>query len=302
MPETMGPGYAAAEWQAYRSVRRACVAGLDSITLRAEITQRVTRLIPAEASWFGTLDPRTRLPAQVADVGLSEVERRFFDAVYPLDTAEGAVDLAGSERAVTTETTPEMATLMHRAGLGQELRAMFAADNERGAVWLALRERHSRPFGVHDIAFVRRIAPYVAGALRRAALVDAAELVEAPSDADGETEPLERAPGVVVIDDRWRVTHATAAAEAHLADLADATPATSKATSVLIDLITRQRASGGRPGVMLASVRGRSGQWYTVRAALSEPDAFGQSSTVLIITPARRRVTPNVAVPKRGTA
>jgi hypothetical protein len=38
---------------------------------------------------------------------------------------------------------------------------------------------------------------------------------------------------------------------------------------------------------MLATVQGNSGRWYTVRAALSEPDELGRSSTVLIITPAR---------------
>ena len=34
------------------------------------------------------------------------------------------------------------------------------------------------------------------------------------------------------------------------------------------------------------SLRGRSGHWYTLRAALTEPDELGRSSTVLIITPA----------------
>jgi hypothetical protein len=299
MPETMGPGYAAAEWLAYRSVRRACVAGLDSITLRAELTQRVTRLSPAEASWFGTLDPRTGRREQVSGVDVPDVERRFFDAVYPLDGAERMGDLTGTERAVTTDTTPGMATLMHRAGLGRELRAMFAAGNESGAMWLALRERRSRPFGEHDVAFVRRIAPHVAGALRRAALVDAAEMVEVDDYEDNLQDPGDRVPSVVVIDDRWRVTHATAAAGAHLADLADATQATSTPTSVLIDLVARQQASGGRAGVVLASVRGRSGRWYTLRAALSEPDALGRASTVVIIAPARRDTRPNVATPPR---
>ena len=77
MPETMSSGYAAAEREAYRGVRRACDAGLDSVTLRAEVTRRITRLIPADASYFGTLDPHTGLLADLVGEGASvEVERR----------------------------------------------------------------------------------------------------------------------------------------------------------------------------------------------------------------------------------
>jgi len=36
-------------------------------------------------------------------------------------------------------------------------------------------------------------------------------------------------------------------------------------------------------------VPGRSGRWYTLRAALTEPDELGRSNTVLIITPANNR-------------
>ena len=68
MPETRSPGYAAAEREAYRGVRRACDAGLDSVTLRAEVTRRITRLIPADASYFGTLDPHTGLLADLVAV------------------------------------------------------------------------------------------------------------------------------------------------------------------------------------------------------------------------------------------
>jgi len=214
----------------------------------------------------------------LAGVDVADVESRLFDVAYP-------------PRNVTTESSPEMAELMHRAGFDRALRAVFALGDEPDAMWLALRERRSRAFGEHDVAFIRRIAPHVARALRRAALVDSAQLAriaEIGRDRTKRVVPAELAPSVVVIDDRWRVTHATAAAEGHLADLGDATHGTSAPTSALIDLVGRQRASGGASGVMLATVQGNSGRWYTVRAALSEPDELGRSSTVLIITPARQ--------------
>jgi hypothetical protein len=174
--------------------------------------------------------------------------------------------------------------MMRSAGVGRELRAAFALGDGPGGVWLALRERRARAFGEHDLAFLRRIAPHIAGALRRAALVDAAQVVRL-EDPDDAARSSERTPGVVVIDDRWRITQWTPAAEAQLADLAD----DSRATSAIIDLVARQRTSGGVSGVGLLSVRGRSGRWYTLRAALAEPDELGRTSTVLIITsPARR--------------
>jgi DNA-binding CsgD family transcriptional regulator len=100
---------------------------------------------------------------------------------------------------------------------------------------------------------------------------------------------------VVVIDDRWRIAQWTAAAESQLADLADASTATLAPTSAIVDLVARQRASGGAGGVSLLSLPGRSGRWYTVRAATTEPDEFGRSSTVVIITPAgRREIAPHL--------
>jgi len=293
MPETMSPEYAAAERAVYRGVRRACEAGLDSMALRVEVTRRITRLIPAEASYFGTLDPHTGLLAELVGEGASEeVERRFLEVVYPLTDAERTIDLARSGRVTTTESSGEMAGLMRGGGFGRELRAAFALGDEPGGMWLALREGRSRAFGEHDVAFIHRIGPHIARALRRAALVDAAQVARLEDLEGDEAEGGELAPGVVVIDDHWRIIQWTPAAEAQLADLADASRATSASTSAIVDFVARQRASGG---VGLLSVRGRSGRWYTLRAALTEPDELGRSCTVVIITPeARRPVAPGL--------
>ena len=289
----MSPEYAAAEREAYRSVRRACDAGLDSMTFRTEVRRRIARLIPSEASYFSSLDPHTGLLADLVGEGApAEVERRFLEFVYPLADAERTIDLARSGRVVTTESSEAMAGLMRDAGLGRELRAAFALDDEPRGMWVALREGSSRAFGEHDIAFFHRIAPHIARALGRAALVDAARVASLESE---DRESRELAPGVVVIDDRWRIAQWTAAAESQLADLADASTATSAPTSAIVDLVARQRASGGAGGVGLLSVSGGSGRWYTLRAATTEPDEFGRSSTVVIITPAgRRQIAPHL--------
>ncbi len=295
MPETMSPGYAASEREAYRGVRRACDAGLDSTALRVEVRRRVGGLIPAEASYFGAVDARTGfLEALVGESGTDAFERQVFDVVYPLADAERTVDLARSGRVASTTSSGPMADAMRGAGFGRELRVAFAVGHEPTGIFLALRERSSRAFGEHDVAFVRRIAPHVARALRRAALVDAARVARLEDLESDESEPGDLTPGVVVIDDHWHIVQWTAAAEAQLADLADATAATSAPTSAILDFVTRHRAAGG---VSFLSVPGRSGRWYTLRAALTEPDDLGRSSTVVIIKPARRERSDSLRRP-----
>ena len=297
MPETMSARYAAAEREAYRGVRRACDAGLDSTALRVEIARRVRGLIPAEASYFGWVDRHTaRLDDLLGEEASAGIEWDLSEASYSATDAARAIDLARSGRVVDTSSSVGMSAWMHDAGFGRQLRAAFGLGHEPVGVFLALRERRSRAFGEHDTAFLRRIAPHVARALRRAALVDAARVTRLADLAPNATTTAGLAPGVVVIDERWRITQWTRAAEAQLADLADATDATSAPTSAIIDFLRRQRASPGATGVSFLSVHGRSGRWYTLRAALTEPDELGRSSTVLIITPAnnrRSRLVPN---------
>ena len=298
MPETMSAGYAAAEREAYRGVRRACDAGLDSTTLRVELARRVRALIPAEASYFGSVNQRTSLLEDlVGEDASAGIEWHLLDAAYSPTDVDRAIDLARSGKVVDTDSAAAMWEWMHGAGFGRQLRAAFGLGHEPGGVFLALRERRSRAFGEHDTAFLRRIAPHVARALRRAALVDAARVTRLADLAPNDTASADLAPGVVVIDDRWRITQWTRAAEAQLADLADATDATSAPTSAIVDFLRRQRTSRGATGVSFLSVHGQSGRWYTLRAALTEPDELGRSSTVLIITPAsdrrRSRLVPN---------
>ena len=297
MPETMSAGYAAAEHEAYRGVRRACDAGLDSTTLRIELARRVRSLIPAEASYFGSVNRHTALLDDlVGEDASAGIEWGLVEASYSRTDAERAIELARSRRVVDTGSSAGMSAWMHGAGFGRQLRAVFGLGHEPGGVFLALRERRSRAFGEHDTAFLRRIAPHVARALRRAALVDAARVARLADLAPNDTTTADLAPGVVVIDDRWRITQWTRAAEAQLADLADATDATSAPTSAIVDFLRRQRAARGATGVSFLSVYGRSGRWYTLRAALTEPDELGRSSTVLIVTPAdnrRSRLAPN---------
>ena len=223
----------------------------------------------------------------VAEDAFDEIARGFLEAAYRPVDVERTLELTRSGRVADTQPSSAMMDWMRSVGLGRELRAAFGLGDEPGGIFLALRERRSHAFGEHDVAFIRRIAPHIARALRRAALVDAARVARFADVEPNERETFDLAPGVVVMDDHWRITQWTPAAEAQLADLADATDATSAPTSAIVDFVRRQHASGGAKGVSFLSVPGRSGRWYTLRAALTEPDELGRSSTVVIITPAR---------------
>jgi DNA-binding CsgD family transcriptional regulator len=58
-------------------------------------------------------------------------------------------------------------------------------------------------------------------------------------------------------------------------------------------LVRRHQLGDGAPANARLRARGRSGNWYTLQATLSEPDAGGLSSTVVSIEPAApREVAP----------
>jgi len=250
----------------------------------------VKRLIPAEASYFGSINRHTALLHDlVGEDAAAEIEWDLVEASYAPTDAARAIRIARSGQVVDTGASAGMSKWMHDAGFGRQLRAAFGVGQDPGGLFLALRERPSRAFGEHDATFLRRIAPHVARALRRAALVDAARVTRLADFAPNDSTSTDPVPGVVVIDDRYRITQSTPAGEAQLADLADATNATSAPTTAIVDFLRRHRAARGATGVSLLSVRGRSGRWYTLRAALTEPDELGRSSTVLIIVPADSR-------------
>lgn len=276
---------ARAEREAVRSVARVCAAGLDSVTLRQEIARQTARLIPSDAYFFNTLDPDTGLVTHAMGEGAPpQLARHYFESLYPNGEAERVVDLARTGQIVTTELHPELECAFRGAGLRGEIRATFALGDEPWGVWCSLRAHTAHAFGDRELAYFRRIAPIVARGLRAAALRAVANRAEQADDA-ADTAAVR--PGVVVVDDRARVAQRTATAAAQLEDLADIGPSGTELPSVLLGVIARRRfveAHGARWSGELR-VRGRSGRWYTLQVQLTEPDATGRSSCVVIITP-----------------
>lgn len=280
------------EAEVFRSVKRACYAGLDSITLRAEVARRISPLIPSDAYSLATVDPDTGLFTHAVAEGLpGTLLGAWVEHVYPFETAAGVIDQARTGQTVTTEKSATTAELFRSEGFEHEMRIVLAA---RGDLWgfsCLLRQAGAPAFNRRESDFMRRIAPHVAQGLCAAALLDVGSREAGPAQTD---DDLGNGPGVIVLDARGRVQLRNAAGAMHLEDLADVgldadTVPYAVASAVVQSHYQHARATRDEVAPLGSElrVRGRSGRWYTLRASLAEPDSAGACSTIVLIDPAQ---------------
>ena len=69
---------------AFNSVKRACYAGLDSVTLRREIVDRISGAVPFDAYAFSVCDPDTGIMAHTVAEGIPvALARMYVEVLYP---------------------------------------------------------------------------------------------------------------------------------------------------------------------------------------------------------------------------
>jgi DNA-binding CsgD family transcriptional regulator len=275
------------EREAIRGVERVCSAGLDSVTFRHEVLRRMAPLLPADAYFFNMLDPETGLITNALGEGAPfSLARDFLGCVYPDGEAERVIDLVRSGEIIGSASSV-MHDLIRQNGFSRELRAAFAVSSEPWGLLCAVRQSGAREFDDRERNFVKRVAGPVGRGLRQAGLRDAAAVVH-----DDGVPP----PGIVVIDSAGRVERRTLVAAAQFADLADVGTTASEVPSVIRGVLTRQRLAEERGIAWLGElrVRGHSGRWYSLRASLTEPDASGRSSSIVMITPLGRAEMANL--------
>jgi hypothetical protein len=74
--------------RALRSVRGACYAGLDSVTLREEVARRIREAVPADGYSFATIDPDTGLFTDMVCAGIPPgLTTAWVERIYPDETA-----------------------------------------------------------------------------------------------------------------------------------------------------------------------------------------------------------------------
>lgn len=278
--------------QAFRSVKRVCYSGLDSVALRQEIVQRATAVVPIEAHSFATTDPDTGLINHAVAEGVpAALAMEYMNYLYPYEDAAQLMDQAAAGEVVLTSRHEKFWEVLHASGIAHEVNTVLWEAGALWGSWCMLREAGSPAFSEGERRFLRRIAPHVTRGLRASLLADLARGEPGPAASD-DAGPARDAVGVLVLDSRMRVQMRNAPAAGQLEDLADvgvtARELPYAVISVLVQLHQRVLAAAQAeraPEDGELRTRGRSGRWYRLRASRTEPDAEGQCASIVMIEP-----------------
>lgn len=284
----------AEELATFRGIKRACYAGLDSVTLRQQIARRAGRAIAHEAYTFSTTDPDTGLITHAVREGVPDgLVRAYVEDLYPNEHAWEMLDRARSGQTVSASPSPIFMEALQAEGIGHEMNAILTIG---GALWgylCLLREQRSRAYDEREVRFLARLAPHVARGLKAAALRDAGMVQLGLSEDGRDSGP--GTPGVIGLDARLRVVLRNSAVREQVEDLSDFGVATGETpyviASAVAQLYARHAALGdaedGRGLDAMLRARGRSGRWYTIYASLVEPDTMASAAILVLIEPAR---------------
>lgn len=284
------------EERAFRSVRRICYSGLDSVTLREEAARRIGLLIPFDAFNFATTDPDTGLFTHAVTGGIPEgLGRAWIEHLYPHRVAGEIIDMARTGTTVTSAASDVIAALLRPEGFSHDLRGVLCGGRDPWGFLCLLRAGPAQGFDAREVRLLRRLAPHLARGLRTAALVDGAD---GNGDGNGGASVFAGSdgwiPGVLLLDGRGRPEMRNTAASVYLGDLQDVGRGPEEVPYVVASTVARllhrlaaEDPNGGGPSDGELRVRGRSGRWYTLRASLTEPDPAGTSHTIVLIEPAR---------------
>ena len=270
----------------FRSVKRLCHAGLDSVTFRREVAARVVPRLGFDAHAFSTCDPDTGLMTHtVADGVPADLARLYLEELYPRHCACLTMDMPRVGVGVYTGEcdTPVMRREIEAAGIHWQLHASFTSGGRLWGTWCLMRARRVSAADARGRALLERLVPHLARGLQAAALIDRSVASVPPGHDTGA--------GVIVLDERHRTVLRTTLVSAWLEDLADDGLALGDDLPMAVHALAWQlrRTHVEVATALRARARGASGRWYTLRASLAEPNEYGVSSTVIVVQPAATR-------------
>jgi DNA-binding CsgD family transcriptional regulator len=270
---------------AFRGVKRACYAGLDSVTLRRTAAERAAPILHYDAYAFSTIDPGTNLLTHVLAEGIPDrVMASCIGELYPAGSVHSDDILARKGRCVSRadDVPARSSTARDTRGFRYRIDVVFGAGGALWGRWCIRRAKASAAADRRIDAFLRRVVPHLARGLQTAALLEYAHAVP-----DGTHD--RSIPGVLVLDASDRPTLRTEAATVAFEDLADVGFRTSShiplAVRALVAQFRSRRAGISTCDSLPVHARGHSGKWYAVRATLAEPDALGGSAVVVVVQP-----------------
>lgn len=276
-----------------RAVQRLCCAGLDSVSLRRSVAERVAPDVGADSWAFSTCDPDTGLMAHTVAEGVPKsLARHYVERLYPYEVARLTIDMPrnGTNLFSVLAHGRESREALLAIGLHDQLNATFVSRGRLWGTWCLMRGDRSPVAGAHIRSLMRKLVPHLARALRDAMTRDHALADDAPAEST---------PGMVVLDPRNRPALLTPAARTWLTDLADIGYEVDDGLPLsLVAVVALLRARReDAPPLRRTRARGRSGRWYAVSAALAEPDATGESATTVLIEP----LVPRPVAPSLGS-
>ncbi len=232
-----------------------------------------------------TLDPASRLITSHFQEGLPEFPAEWLAEEYTGDDVNHISDVARSSAGICTlhEATngdPSQSPRWHaNMAYGGDQELVAALRSRGGEAWGALglyREPDQPLFDDHDLAFVRRVSPVMAGGVRRGLLVGEASDPDRPEG-----------PGMIVLGPDWQPESTSPGVELWLAELPDGDRSRGRLPSSVLAVTGRAlRAVGGERGeaeVAVARVLTRSGTWVVLHGV---PLSMGVGRVAVIVEPA----------------
>jgi DNA-binding CsgD family transcriptional regulator len=269
---------------AEREVVRHCRAGLDVAELQRRVLRSLRRAVPVDAAFFGTADPETLLftgsyqedplgPAASAFL-TNELGGGDVNTFVGLVTAPGHVSSLDVATRRDRYASPRYRDIMRPLGLGDELRAALVVGAQCWGYLCLHREDGGLGFTAAEAAFVSRVGPHIAHALRQAVLL------HAPPIADAALRP-----GVVLLDDDLNLVVSTPEAVQLLPLIGHGSTRLPLPVSVYAVATALTRAERGASATLpSARVRATSGGWLSVHASRLA-GAPGEQRIAVVVEP-----------------
>jgi DNA-binding CsgD family transcriptional regulator len=271
-----------------------CRSGLPPEALRDQVLPRLRKAVPFDAVFWSTVDPATLLQTRPYQDGIPSetvpyfIQNEFFDADVNkwtgLATHRPGVRTLAQATGGHIEASARYRDIFRPLGFGDELRAVFRVG---GACWgyMCLHRETGSLFSRQEVAYVHRLARFVAEGIRAGILVESTELV-----AVGDS------PGLVIVASDGSLLSATEAGQKWLEELGEPAREGLDVPIAVLTLTARlQTVDASQGGLPRLRARTRTGRWAVLHASrIATPGT--DAVAVIIEEPSPAELAPVLAM------